>query len=711
MKNLTIYFVLIYFLIISNCYTQSGWVWQNPIPSAENIVDVKFVNSQTGYAIGYSGNFQKTTNAGLNWFLISPGDNISGIMIFSFDENNLIIACDSGRILKTTDGGASWILKSIGYNVSVRSLYFTDVNTGYATTGDYWPNINGKVLKTFNGGDNWSIVLNTAYNLNYIEFVNPSTGFVSSSFGDTGYVYRTTDGGINWTQTPTPGLRKFYFVNQNTGYLIGSYAHGLLWKTTNRGLNWSFIYYNGSHIVNIKFLTPDTGFFITSYGGLFKTYNGGYDWIQIGYIMNQYHTAFDTYDGVLMLGGGEGGDIRRSTNGGYNWTSRIQGFTSDFEAVQFVNENTGYIAGHYNTVLKTTNSGINWFAVLNPDTIPFPQYYAMNFVNKNTGYIAGEMGIVQKTTNAGLNWILQIPYYTSNHIYDIRFINADTGFLVGRYGIYKYTTSGGANWMSRNIGSNNHLHTIFFVDDYIGYIAGSDSFFYKTTNTGENWIQLQKPISCDVLRLSFVNTNTGFACGHINGDTGVVLKTSNGGLNWTVKKIPGMVWPVAMQFLNESVGYIYSINSGKLYKTIDSGNTWRSSGRFSNIYYWNFYFVNENTGYIVGIYGAIRKTTNGGNVFIRKISERLPENYALSQNHPNPFNSTTNIRYELKSTSDVRLIIYDILGRRVVSLVNERQTAGKYEVSFDAYSLPSGVYFYKLVTDSFVDVKKMVLVK
>ncbi len=85
--------------------------------------------------------------------------------------------------------------------------------------------------------------------------------------------------------------------------------------------------------------------------------------------------------------------------------------------------------------------------------------------------------------------------------------------------------------------------------------------------------------------------------------------------------------------------------------------------------------------------------------------------YSLAQNYPNPFNPVTKINFSVPQTGLVTLNVYDNLGRTITSLVNETKQAGSYSVSFDASSLPSGIYFYKLTSGSFVDTKKMLLVK
>ncbi len=99
--------------------------------------------------------------------------------------------------------------------------------------------------------------------------------------------------------------------------------------------------------------------------------------------------------------------------------------------------------------------------------------------------------------------------------------------------------------------------------------------------------------------------------------------------------------------------------------------------------------------------------------------EIKPQDFELSQNYPNPFNPTTTISYAIPNVGDanfaspttVKLVVYDALGREVATLVNAKQTSGKYSVQFNARELPSGVYFYTLRADDFVQTKKMILMK
>jgi Secretion system C-terminal sorting domain len=91
--------------------------------------------------------------------------------------------------------------------------------------------------------------------------------------------------------------------------------------------------------------------------------------------------------------------------------------------------------------------------------------------------------------------------------------------------------------------------------------------------------------------------------------------------------------------------------------------------------------------------------------------ETFPGVYELSQNYPNPFNPATTIRYQLPQDGFVTLKVYDILGKEILTLVNEEKSSGRYEVNFDASKLASGVYLYRLNVNDYVDVRKMLLLK
>ncbi|NIT55348.1 MAG: T9SS type A sorting domain-containing protein [Aliifodinibius sp.] len=95
----------------------------------------------------------------------------------------------------------------------------------------------------------------------------------------------------------------------------------------------------------------------------------------------------------------------------------------------------------------------------------------------------------------------------------------------------------------------------------------------------------------------------------------------------------------------------------------------------------------------------------------RKSEPIIPQTTILWQNYPNPFNPKTSIRYSIRSNLDVSIKVYDLLGKEIATLVNEKKPAGAYTVEFDASKLSSGIYFYQLQAGDFIETKKMILMR
>jgi len=111
----------------------------------------------------------------------------------------------------------------------------------------------------------------------------------------------------------------------------------------------------------------------------------------------------------------------------------------------------------------------------------------------------------------------------------------------------------------------------------------------------------------------------------------------------------------------------------------------------------------------LGMKGTITVNSSTG---VKTISETIPDNFILMQNYPNPFNPSTTIRFDLAKTARVSLKVYNVLGQLVATLLDEVKQPGSYKISFNAATLGSGVYFYRLLTDAgFAETRKMLLLK
>jgi len=156
--------------------------------------------------------------------------------------------------------------------------------------------------------------------------------------------------------------------------------------------------------------------------------------------------------------------------------------------------------------------------------------------------------------------------------------------------------------------------------------------------------------------------------------------------------------------------------NGVIYATTGESNIYAYTLDLQEL--WTDNIANVNTsGVAIGLNGLIAvagsnkiKVYTAGNP-VSVEDEINPDGFELSQNYPNPFNPSTSIQYRVSSISQVILKVYDVLGNEVATLVNEEKPAGSYEVEFSAIGLASGMYLYTLQTDSYIETKKMVLMK
>jgi hypothetical protein len=141
------------------------------------------------------------------------------------------------------------------------------------------------------------------------------------------------------------------------------------------------------------------------------------------------------------------------------------------------------------------------------------------------------------------------------------------------------------------------------------------------------------------------------------------------------------------------------------------GSAWVPATTEANLTMWSY---TDSVGNWYGSSGFYLLTLSYRSIAITGVAtngSNAPLQCSLAQNYPNPFNPTTTIRYELPKSSMVKLSVYDMLGREVSMLVNERKYAGVHEVKFDGSGLASGVYFYRMTAGTYVETKKLLLVR
>jgi photosystem II stability/assembly factor-like uncharacterized protein len=288
-----------------------------------------------------------------------------------------------------------------------------------------------------------------------IKFINKNTGWACGY----GVILKTTNGGINWISQSHPAtnksLMKIQPLDSNTVYCSG-YFQTIL-KTTNGGLNWLAIrngpYGTGNSFLGMFFLNYNTGWITGAAPYILKTTNGGSTFDSI-YFFWAYTRDIYFKDSLTGLVSGEGGLIRKSTDGGYNWFDvninlYNQGY--DFVNLSVINNQYVWIIGRQvYGVYHSTDFGNNF------DSVGYVtggyEIYNVRFINNQTGWCGGggtESGRMFRTTDSGRNWIRLDNGANQGYVSDIYFHNDTIGWAVGGDGMIKYTTNGGISYVKQ----------------------------------------------------------------------------------------------------------------------------------------------------------------------------------------------------------------------------------------------------------------------
>ncbi|MBI3193810.1 MAG: T9SS type A sorting domain-containing protein [Ignavibacteriae bacterium] len=396
---------------------------------------------------------------------------------------------------------------------------------------------------------------------------------------------------------------------------------------------------------------------------------------------------------------------------GEPWFSQNSGVSSNLKSVFFFNYFTGYAVGEDGLILKTTNGGVEWRQQTSGTTEPLN---SIVFVSVGRGWVCGNNNVILKTTNGGTTWTNSNHGVPSNNTFNgIIFTDASYGYVAGQFSgdvtkaVVYSTIDGGASWTQMLFDDRiQSLNSVLFVNPVNGWMAASNGRMLYTTDGGSNWIFQSYAANRSVF---FTDDSVGWA----SGDGNTVYWTSDGGTNWNPANTSQMNSLNDVHFINRTEGYAVGSPSNAVVKSFDGGRTWKNlptqtAGSVFN----SVYFVNSDTGWVVGSGGIILKTVTGGEVPTDVIeNESMPVQTYLSQNYPNPFNPSTVISYQLKVKSVVSLNVFNVLGRKIATLVNEEKARGEYKVEWDATGFPSGLYLYKFQTGSIVEVRKMVLSK
>jgi photosystem II stability/assembly factor-like uncharacterized protein len=405
------------------------------------------------------------------------------------------------------------------------------------------------------------------------------------------------------------------------------------------------------------------------------------------------------------------------------WVKQNTGIFFTIFSLSAVDNNVVWASVSGANVLRTTNGGNTWDNV--GTTLPPPAGVQPCIwgIDANTALVAVYAGspvrsaYVFKTTNGGQSWDLVFTQGNDAFITGIAFRNSTEGFMAGwpvggRWSLWR-TSNAGTTWDSTGMYIPESDPNIWSFENSIWY-SGNDMYvgargrgMYRSTNNGTNW-SLHSLGGAGFVYPSaiwFNNPSTGYTSAQLN-----IVKTTNSGVNWSAASPNGSEVVRGIVGADSRIWYIREIDSN-IYYSSNNGSSW--SVQFVTPDHVGFRHITKaRTG------NYMWAADISGNVFRYEITtgitqpgNEVPPGFLLKQNYPNPFNPETKIAYSLPEAADVKLKIYNSLGKEIALLVNEAQERGSYEVKWNAASFESGVYFYRIEAGEYMETKKMLLVK
>ena len=690
---------------------------------------VSFITPHVGFIVGTGGTILRSTDIGLSWTRITSSDSFSLSNLFFSDINNGTAVGYPAVILRTTDGGSSWISQDhpySGYYNWINGVYFIDSSTG-TVVGDW-----GKIGQTSDGGHTWVERSSGAlHDLHDVIYLNRDTVFVTSYGGE---VLKTNDGGLTWTSFPLGDylLRDICFANNHVGIIISEDQK--VFQTTDGGENWRLI----TNLPATQSLLGSTvspsadgqGFYVVGSGGtilcaaasplnsktwtwvglLDSSWNDPANWTPVGtplpgdsvIIPPATHSPIiDSLQQQIViaslniLSGGKLtitdvlprfvvlGDVtvhgtlevlppaQTTIIVGGNWTIHPGGFDQRYASLArfkpALASDAGFIPYH-STVLF---SGSGTMA---------GNFYNLMFDSASTMQSRGNVMIESQCTAVGDVNLRVVDTVT--------FTNTEPQALVGPGKFLRGTvrrTLGKGVTESYNFESSQ---TSLRFNGSGTYPASVTMTVYPDTNPsgfGDQWEVVPSRIDTvsNTISADSITHFTQWAIGTPR-PRGTFLK----GLHVTASDtipIIRRVYRITAQGA-DSAGFV-----ARLSLRYDQSEVPEGVGEDS--------LVLLRSDFVDGV-----KDHNS-------LSSYVPKEYRLEQNYPNPFNPSTTIRFEIPVSGFVTLKVYNVLGQEVVTLVNERKQAGRYEVPFDGSNLPTDVYYYRLQAGDFTSSKALLLIR
>jgi photosystem II stability/assembly factor-like uncharacterized protein len=547
--------------------TDGGQTWNlkyqgNTAYDWQYINDLSFCNDNHGFAVGDHGKLLETTDAGESWQAIESGVQENLRQIVFADSLTGFIFQGNINCLKTTDGGQSWNAGPLAGNIQDGTFYdclFTNPLNGFIFVNVYSPTeTTGYIYRTNDAGANWDLVYQdgSAYSGKF-AFFNAQQGMIACMTADyQTKILLTDDAGLTWNLIEQPWL-PWYSTNalicpvEETAIAAG--FDGKIFKSTDGGEVWQQkqIKLIPGNIYDMQFLNQENGYALVEMGsfgvtgvGIERTTDGGDSWEYIyeyymGNFVNFFFLSPDT-GFIATLDFNTEVTFLKTTDGGENWEEYNTGFELNPLDIRFFDQDNGLICGQYQ-VIRTSDGGITWTDVT-PENTSWSEYNKIAYRSLHEVYIAGcgeyPETIISKSIDGGLTWqssaIGGYGVATGIAIPDENTLIVMTGDFILK------SIDDGLNWYQTEILTDTDfvLYSILFTSPLIGYATCFGEYYssLKTTNGGETWFPLVTNESSALYGAWFFDDENGI----MFGDKGIIIETSTGGVTGTHNPQPGM---------------------------------------------------------------------------------------------------------------------------------------------------------------------------
>lgn len=690
-------------------------------------------------AVGTNGMMQYSTNLGANWNQITPviSDNLNSIVFGTNAQRKYgWIAADNGKIMLTTNYGDNWNIVNTGFTNNLKSIYFLDSLKGFAVGSG------GIALRTTNGGWNWTnLNLPVTSDLNSISF-NSNSGYIA---GNNGLIMRTSNTGNSWTiniSGTSQNLNSIVATENENAYAVGNNGiflerkgdplyhplrqfrpnnirtyvktSGIFNQNTdllNRpGFEWPFgsgnysIYTSGLTIAAM--VNNELRMAAASYTGEYKpgyiNSNGQFvtnDSIIKIYIVSKSDTANLNQDwmnwGAVVPFGAPYTDV----NGNFQYDPLI-----DTPGVKNASQTIFCVMSDANPQSHTSDEGFGGgtpplnaeirLTAWGYNTEPFDNalFYKWDIINKSSVswnathfsiYNDGELGD-PNDNYLGCDTLrdLSFVYNGDNEDadYGVSPPAVGTMFLrtpenLGMTSMTYHVRGGGAAPPPCIIEADNPVKAYNYMR---GFKNDMSPFLIPNTTPP----QITKYVYSGDPETNQGWTEAKGSVDNCNGQTGTTINVNPPGIRRQIMSTGAdnlsiqpnqKITIVAAQFIERFATNLRSVTKLK-----------------------------ETANLIKSFYETVD---------VKNISGVVPSTFELFQNYPNPFNPNTVIKFNLPKAEFVKLRVFDITGREIAVLLNQKMDIGAYKLEWNGTGFSSGVYFYKLETANFTDTKKMVLLK